>query len=105
MTDHEPLVGLLVSQIVERVHLFRVVLFGSRARNEANPDSDIDLLIVMPEGTHRRKTAHLLYRKISGVKIADDLVVPTPSDLERHEGRSGLVYEHAIGEGCDLCVA
>ena len=27
----------------------RLVLFGSRARGEARPDSDIDLLVVMPQ--------------------------------------------------------
>ena len=105
MTDHEPVVELLVSQIVERVHPLRIVLFGSRARNEANPDSDIDLLIVMPEGTHRRKTAQLLYRDISGVKIPYDLVVATPSDHERYQCHGGRVYEHALREGCDLYVA
>jgi len=29
----------------------RVVLFGSRARGQARPDSDIDRLVVMPQPT------------------------------------------------------
>ncbi|MBI3988841.1 MAG: nucleotidyltransferase domain-containing protein [candidate division NC10 bacterium] len=52
----------LVQSIVEAVHPLRIVLFGSAARGEMGTDSDIDVLVVMPEGVHRRRTAQLLYR-------------------------------------------
>ncbi|MCD6211638.1 MAG: nucleotidyltransferase domain-containing protein, partial [Sulfurovum sp.] len=35
----------MVDRIVERFQPDKVILFGSHARGEADPDSDIDLLI------------------------------------------------------------
>ncbi|MEO2003680.1 MAG: nucleotidyltransferase domain-containing protein, partial [Candidatus Poribacteria bacterium] len=34
-----------------------MILFGSHARGDADAASDVDLLVVMPEGTHRCETA------------------------------------------------
>ena len=45
----------LVTQVVRAVSPLKIILFGSAARGQAGPDSDIDLLVVMPEGTHRRR--------------------------------------------------
>jgi predicted nucleotidyltransferase len=52
----------LVQNIVEAVHPLKIILLGSYARDTANPESDIDVLVVMPEGVHCRRTAQLLYR-------------------------------------------
>ena len=57
----------LVQRIVEIVHPIKIILFGSAARGEMGPDSDVDVLIVMPEGVHRRKTAQTLHTKMSGI--------------------------------------
>ena len=105
MMSHEKPIDELVKTIVELVHLLRILLFGSHARNEAGPDSDIDLLIVMPEGIHRRNTAQYLYRQIQGIGIPFDLIVATPQDLEKHRDNSGLIYKNALREGRVLYVA
>ena len=47
----------LVRRIVDAVHPLRIILFGSATRGEMGADSDLDVLIVMPEGIHRRRTA------------------------------------------------
>ncbi|HMA22845.1 MAG TPA: nucleotidyltransferase domain-containing protein [Gemmatimonadaceae bacterium] len=41
----DPLLERMVGAIVEHVHATRVILFGSRARGDAHPDSDYDLLV------------------------------------------------------------
>ena len=53
----------------------------------------------MPDGTHRRHTAQRLYREISNIETAFDLVVATVSDLDRHGETNGLVYQTALKEG------
>ncbi len=45
----------------------------------------------MPEGTHRRRTAQHLYRVLADAGIPFDVIVATPSDLERQKGHVGLV--------------
>ena len=38
----------MVRRIVERFHPEKIILFGSYARGTAGPDSDVDLLVVLP---------------------------------------------------------
>jgi len=101
----EDQLNALVACIVDAVHPLQVVLFGSAARGEMTPDSDLDILVVMPDGTHRRKTAQHLYQVIQGITIPYDIVVATPSDLERHRDNVGLVYYTIIKEGKTLYAA
>jgi predicted nucleotidyltransferase len=58
----------LVQNIIKTVHPLKIILFGSYARGKTGPDSDIDVLVVMPEGVHCRRTAQLLYRQIRGLE-------------------------------------
>jgi predicted nucleotidyltransferase len=95
----------LVRRIVEAVHPLRIILFGSAARGGTTPDSDVDLLVVMPEGTHRRHTAQHLYRSICGVTIPFDVLVATRGDLERHRDNPGLVYRTILREGKTIYAA
>lgn len=72
----------LVQRIVEEIDPLRIIIFGSAARGESGTDSDVDILIVMPEGVHRRRTAQRLYRNIRNAKIPFDLLVATTADIE-----------------------
>ena len=89
----------LVKQIVEKVHPLQVILFGSAARHGLSVANDIDLLIVMPDGTHRRETSHSLYRNLTGKGVPFDLVITTPSILHEHQDNIGLIYKSILEEG------
>jgi len=95
----------LVQRIIELVHPLRIILFGSAARGEMGPDSDIDVLVVMPEGVHRRQTAQLLYQQIRGLGVPFDILVATPDDLERHRDNIGLIYQSILREGREVYAA
>ena len=92
----------LVGEVVKRVNPLRIVLFGSAARDESGEQSDIDLLVVMPEGVHRRRTAQKLYREIKGLRVPFDIVVATAQDLEKHKDNDGLIYKNALKEGIEV---
>jgi len=92
----------LVSRIVEAVQPRRIVLFGSAARGQMGPHSDVDLLVVMPDGVHRRQTAQHLYRSLMGLDIAKDIVVVTESDVRQFGDEPSLVIMPALKEGREL---
>ena len=92
----------LVRRIVEHIHPLRILLFGSATRGELAVGSDIDLLVVMPDGTHRRRTAQRLYRRMRGIGIPFDIVVATPRDLDRHKDNIGLIYRSILLEGREV---
>jgi len=95
----------LTQRIVAEVQPLRIIVFGSAAKGEMHADSDIDLLVVMPEGTHRRRTAQMLYRRIRKVGIPFDILVATPADLEKHKENIGLIYRQILAEGKEVYAA
>jgi predicted nucleotidyltransferase len=62
MGTHSKVVDELIRRIVEEVHSLRIILFRSAATGAMEANSDIDLLVVMPEGVHRRRTAQFPIR-------------------------------------------
>ncbi len=95
----------IIKRIVNAVEPVRIILFGSAARGDAKTGSDLDICVVMPDGTHRRKTAMLLHATMVGMGIPVDIVVATPSDLLKHRETIGLVYKEILREGLELYAA
>ena len=91
----------IVERIVEVAEPEKIILFGSAARGEAGPNSDLDFLVVKA-GAHRRKLGVKIRRALYGIRVPIDLIVATPEDLERYGNTHGLVYKHAIREGVVL---
>jgi predicted nucleotidyltransferase len=89
----------LVRRIVEVVQPRQIILFGSAVRGDMRPDSDIDILVVVPDGTHRRQTAQTIYQHLIGLQTAVDVVVATESDLRVYGDNFSLVYYPALREG------
>ncbi len=92
----------LVRRIAESVQPLRIVLFGSAARGEKGPSSDLDVLVVMPDGVHRRRTAQAIYRSLSGLGVAKDVVVVTESDVRQHGDNPSLVLCPALQYGKEI---
>jgi predicted nucleotidyltransferase len=95
----------LVRRIVDAVHPLRIILFGSATRGEIGVDSDLDVLIVMPEGIHRRRTAQDVHQRLFGFPVPVDVLVATPGDLEKHKDNIGLIYYRVLREGKEIYAA
>ena len=89
----------LVRRIVEVAQPDRIVLFGSAARGEMGPDSDLDVLVVKAGVKHRRRLAQDIYMNLSGVGVGVDVIVLTPEDIEAQRGRVGSIVGPAMDEG------
>ena len=74
----------LVRRITEVTHPSCIILFGSAARETMRSDSDLDILVVMPDGQHRGKTVAKIYRNLIGFGIPVDIVAATEADLKNH---------------------
>ena len=88
-----------VRRIVGSVHPKQIILFGSAIRGDMGPNSDFDLLIIIPSGGHRRRTAQTIYRKLIGVGFAIDIIVVTEDDIEKFGETMGMVIQPALKEG------
>ena len=88
-----------IGRILSVVSPKQVVLFGSAARGDVDENSDIDLLVVVPNGTHRRRTAQSIYRNMVGLDFAADIVVVTEEDVEKYRDAEGWVIREALAEG------
>lgn len=89
----------VVRRIVETARPNKIILFGSSSRGEMGPNSDLDVLVVVPPGIHRRNTARSIYRNLIGVGFAVDVVVVNEQDIERYKDNSGMVVKLALEQG------
>ena len=92
-------ISIMTERIVRDFDPLQIILFGSQARGDSAPDSDIDLLVVFAELTDKRKTAVDIGRALSDVPVAKDILVSTPEELERSRTRIGSVLRYAQQEG------
>ncbi|MFN0135279.1 MAG: nucleotidyltransferase domain-containing protein [Phycisphaerae bacterium] len=83
----ERVLAELAARIGAAAPTCRVVLFGSHARGDARPDSDVDLLVVLDTDRNPLAVAGELYESIVDREFGVDLVVVTPAKLrERIDG-------------------
>jgi predicted nucleotidyltransferase len=73
----------LADRIVRRHHPERIILFGSFARGEAGPDSDIDLLVLMPYSGHAIRQSAAIRAELTDSPHSIDVLVRTPEEFER----------------------
>lgn len=105
MIPSETLLEEVVRRIVDSANPRRIILFGSAARGAMGPNSDLDLLIVMPEGVHRRRTSEKVFRALRGIGVSKDVVVVTEKDVADHRNNPSLVLKPALDEGRELYAA
>jgi uncharacterized protein len=97
----DALIRDLVDRIVKVAQPQRILLFGSAARGDAGPDSDLDVLVIKA-GVRRRALAASIYRGLIGLGRAVDVVVVTPDDIREYGNNPSLVLYPAINEGIEI---
>ena len=84
--ERDPKLADIVRRLVDAYQPERIYLFGSIARGDEGPDSDYDLLVIVPdEATAVRRDSDLAYRALRGTGIAADVLVWVRSRFERRK--------------------
>jgi predicted nucleotidyltransferase len=91
--------NIMTERIVRDFQPERIILFGSYARGDMHEESDVDLLVVMPDGTDRRQAAIAIHGALSGLGIAKDVVVTTPTEIAHRGDLIGTILYPALREG------
>lgn len=80
----------------------QIILFGSHARGEAGPDSDVDLLVVMPvEGSKRAKQLEIR-TAVRDVRVPKDIIVSRTEEFQWRKDTVGTIEYPAAHEGKTL---
>jgi len=103
-TVSEEILQEIVRRIVAAVQPEKIILFGSVAREEMGPDSDLDFLVIK-SCKNRRETVRKIRRRLIGIGIPKDIIVATPEDIERYKDTIGLIFRPALNEGKVLYAA
>ena len=93
----------LLQEITQRIRAVsdpeQIILFGSAARGEASPDSDLDLLVVKAEVGSTRAEAARIYCALADLPLPIDVVVVRQAYVQRYGDLIGTVVRPALREG------
>jgi predicted nucleotidyltransferase len=88
----------LSERIIREFQPERIILFGSYAYGQPRPDSDVDLLVVLPfEGKGFRKSLEILDR--ISPDFAVDLLARQPQDTARRYADGDPLIREALDRG------
>ena len=99
----DALLDRMIRTLVAEADPEQVILFGSRARGDARPDSDVDLLVVESEpfgaGRCRHAETVRLCQALPATPVARDILVYSRDEIERWRGSLNHVAARALREG------
>ena len=92
-------IRMVVETIAKRFKPEKIVLFGSCARGEAGPSSDLDLLVIMKSNLPRYKRAAPLRLLFDRAPCPMDILVFTPEEVKRWNGTVNHIVTEAMEKG------
>lgn len=106
MTDSDQIVRNVVDATVAAVGPERIILFGSRARGDARPDSDLDLLVVAGDSFSAQRTRQSELRKIRralwGIRIPVDILLYSNDEIREWADSPNDVIARSLREGLSV---
>ncbi len=98
----EELLATATRLLIEAAHPLKIILFGSHARGDAGPASDLDLLVVLPTVASRRRETARLLALLARNRIRADVVVTSAGFFEAWREVPGTVLHEAARDGVVL---
>ncbi len=98
-TADRAVIDRMVKRIVRKFHPRQVILFGSQARGDAGPDSDVDLLVVMDFERRAGDKALDIRCALHDFFVSLDVIVTRPEDFAWRKDVVGTIEWPAAREG------
>jgi predicted nucleotidyltransferase len=102
----DPRIQAIASGIASAIPAAQVRLFGSRAKGTSRADSDVDLLITVPDpwlaGRDRVRVLGELWRQYSSHGLPLDLLLYSESEVSEGQQYRSAVTTQAYQEGIQL---
>lgn len=92
----------IVRRIVKVAKPEKIIMFGSAAKGQMGPNSDVDLLVVKGGKYNRSRLAGDIYMNLHGVGQAVDVILVTPEEVERYRNTHCLSIKPALREGKEV---
>jgi len=100
LVPEDPALDEIVRRLIASYQPLEVYLFGSKARGDSGPDSDYDLLVVVPDDAPpERKRSRLAYEVLRGTGRAADVLVCTRSYFEPRRSLKASLPGVVLREG------
>jgi uncharacterized protein len=93
------LIGEVGRRLVAAAPEAEIILFGSRAHDEARPESDLDLIVIEPDFVRRGEEYGRLRKELRGLGVGLDLVIYRRREAEERRGVPGSLLHRALKEG------
>jgi len=89
----------IVRCLVEAAQPEKIILFGSRARGDARPNSDFDVLVIKESDEPRYRRDAPLYVALAGLDVPVDVMVYTPEEIREWSEVPMAFITTAVREG------
>lgn len=89
----------IVNRLVKKFDPDKIILFGSQARSDSNPQSDVDLLILTNRNSNRRKLTIDMDKVLKGLNYSRDIIILSLDEFERDKLIAGTIARYAYLEG------
>ena len=94
---NENLLGEMTKRLAESIQPERIYLFGSHATGDADQDSDVDLLAVVPDTEESvREIAIKGRRSLWDIQVPLDLIVCTKFQFDRFRDVKNSIMNEAV---------
>ena len=94
MTNEEKYLDRITQTIINAENPQKIILFGSYASGQQTPHSDLDLLVIKESNLARHQRSREIRKHFRGLKIALDILVYTPGEIEKWKDvRTSFVHE------------
>lgn len=95
----DSLVKQISDIIVSEIDPEKIILFGSRAMNQDNQDSDYDFLIIKSFSGNHRPYLKKVYTRLVDFDVPVDLILISENQLEENNNNKYFIYKNAIQNG------